>query len=549
VLKSRKTTLLILLNNMKSPEKQPTSGPGENGLGKELDIAAAKKYLEDVYGGEKSSIVVDKSVPISTNQETKKEESKEGETEKPIEIPKPESKKERVQETKADDQEKPKIFVPESIGQIRAPEEIEKYKKIKEEGEKAIHRKKMAEERESVAEQKREKGEIPSALDLAYERSKKIRQGIIEEKGEEKPIIVDVKELSEKLKREKEEQEKQVKVAKVEFIDLAKSIKEADEKEETKTETSLYNRAKEVFEAITGENLEKTVREKAKIEAQKEGFKVSTPKEYRGEKIPEAQDLVRQKERSAAIKGRWDMLSDKEKTKYFGKTEDKNNLIAINSARIRFATELKAKIEAKKQELAKGEKGINISEDTFYELMRRGLKAEDIKKRGFLGRIFLGGEIKILPLDKADDRGPLIKEKEYLSKLENKIQENIKEAAQEEVERKIIEGQRRWRAKKQRHAREIIQETAKKYEEEKKIELQTKEKFFHKITEKPKSFEKIGDIEKVIKKVDSDIKIKKEQQKKIQELKKKIKQKKELTLREKAFLNKVDSIYRKEAEK
>ncbi|MDO8486127.1 MAG: hypothetical protein Q7S77_00270, partial [Candidatus Staskawiczbacteria bacterium] len=170
-----------------------------------------------------------------------------------------------------------------------------------------------------------------------------------------------VEEIKERVKKEKEEQGTQVENAKNELVNLAESITVAREKKETETETSLYNQAKEVFEVATGENLEKISKEKAKTEAEKEGLKVSTPEEYRKQKTTEIQERIQQKERSAIIKERWDMLSDKEKEKYFFGAENKNDPAVIISARIKFATELKGKIDAKRQELSKGKKGISIS--------------------------------------------------------------------------------------------------------------------------------------------------------------------------------------------
>ena len=55
---------------MTSPEQQPTSEPGKS----EIDIAAARKYLDEAYGPEKATITIDKSIPISEKSETKKTE-------------------------------------------------------------------------------------------------------------------------------------------------------------------------------------------------------------------------------------------------------------------------------------------------------------------------------------------------------------------------------------------------------------------------------------------------------------------------------------------
>ncbi len=338
-------------------------------------------------------------------------------------------------------------------------------------------------------------------------------EGTKTEQTEAKPTIIE--DIAEKLNKEKEARESQIKDAKNELIDLAKNINEAREKKETKTETSLYEKAKEVFETATGKNLEKTAKERAKTEAEREGFKIVNPEEYRKQKTTETQDMIRQKERSVIIKERWDILSEKEKAKYikyFG--EDKNGLVNIDSVIIKFAAKLKEKIDAKRQELAKGKNGINISEDVFYELMRKGLKSEDIKRRGFFGRIFYGGEITIPPLDKTDGRGPLVSDKEYLTEeIENRVKKNIEEAAKEAIEKKIIEGQKRWRGRKRRHTGEIIQETATGFQMElqPKIEYQPKtepqKEFSPETTEEPKP------LKKARKKVESGIEAKKKKPK------------------------------------
>ena len=380
------------------PEQQPTSEPENSPADAELDIDAAKKYLG-------SSIIVDKSIPILEQQEIEKESAKKSETEK----------KEPIADEKL----------------------IDWAKSINEDAEKA---------RVKIA--KNELPEKPSEI-IGAENTQQFYTTEIVDRSI--PISEKQEMVKPKEKVTAEELAERVKAAKNELIDLAKGINEAREKKETKTEISLYDKVKEVFEVATGESLEKIATEKAKIEAENEGLKITTIKEYRKEKTVETQDRIRQKERSAVIKERWYMLSDEEKARYFDDGKDKNNSAAINSARIKFAAELNKKIDAKKQELSKGEKGIVISEDVFYELMKKGLKPEDMKKRGFLGRIFFGGEIKIPPLDKTDRRGSFTSSKEYLTKwMEVKVKKNIEEAAQEEIERKIIEGRRRWKAKKQR---------------------------------------------------------------------------------------------------
>lgn len=479
---------------MTSPEQQPTSQPEKNPTDVGLDIAAAKKYLEEAYGPEKSSIVVDKSIPIENEPVEKAVEEKEK-----IELPKPSRK---------------------------------------------VDVKKMDREIEETTERLKEAESTKLPTPPEKVDAEKMKKEIDEVKERQKPTV---EELTERIKKEKARQDAQIETAKNEIIDLARSINEVEEKKEIKTEIALYDKAKEVFEVATGESLEKTAKEKAKIEAEKEGLKIVAPDEYRKEKTQEMQERVQQKKRSEVIKERWDMLSAQEKEKYFSGAKDKNDPTAIDSARLKFATELTGKISAKIKELAGGKKGISISEDVLYELMKKGLKSEDIKKVGFFSKGAI--EIPPLPLDKTDKRGPLIMTREFLAAMEVKVKKNIEEAAEEEIERKIIEGQKRWREKKQKHTREVIQETAAKYEAEKKSKVKPEKEHPSETTEGSKPFKKVGDIEKVMKRVEADVKAKRDLQKKIQELIKKIKQGKSLTLKDKTFLNRIDSAYRKEAEK
>ncbi|MBI1866295.1 MAG: hypothetical protein HYS02_00835, partial [Candidatus Staskawiczbacteria bacterium] len=257
---------------MEKPEQQATPQPEKIQDGADLDIDAAKKYLDEVYGREKSG--AGKVKPLVQKEE-----------------------------------QKPKFFVPEEIGQKRTQEQVEEYKKIREEGQKIVEKKKEIGKRESLAEEKRKKEDMPSALDLAYERAKKISQETTNE-GENKPEA-EVKEgpiiIGEVEKKQQQELAEKVETAKNELIDLSKKIaenreavynainSELGEKEKIKTEMSLYDKAKEVFEIATGESLEKTAKERTKIEVENEGLRIVTIKEYREKKTAETQEKKKKK--------------------------------------------------------------------------------------------------------------------------------------------------------------------------------------------------------------------------------------------------------------
>ena len=83
-------------------EKKPISEPEKIPTDTGLNIDMAKKYLEEIYGGGKSSILVDKSIPISGEQKdketTKKAKGESKETKKPDEPA--ESEEEKIKKLK-----------------------------------------------------------------------------------------------------------------------------------------------------------------------------------------------------------------------------------------------------------------------------------------------------------------------------------------------------------------------------------------------------------------------------------------------------------------
>ncbi|MEK7061757.1 MAG: hypothetical protein AAB957_00655 [Patescibacteria group bacterium] len=519
------------LRKSKNPEQQPIPEPEKSPTDVELDIDAAKKYLEEVYGKDKSSITVDKSMPTLENQETKKAE------------------KEELQKDNNKSSEKSSVVVgAENTQRFYTAEVIDKSIPI-------VEKKETKKESENKTGAK----EIKPGLEKEDLGDTEKKEPTAEEK------LAEIEKIK-KAQEEKATKEAQIRNAKDELINLVEAIK-ASNKE---SEKYPYSKVKEVFEVATGESLEEIAWGKAKIEAESEGYKIMMPEEYIKIKTTGMQDGIRQRERSAIIRWRWDMLSDKEKKDYFGKEEDKNNQENINSARIKFAVEL----DRKRQKLSEGKNGITISEDLFYKLMGEGLKAEDIKKRGFWERMF-GDEITIPPLNNSalDKRGPLVLTKDGLITREVEAKKRIAEVAEGEIKIEIREKQNRLKERRQRHIREITQETATEFKKEKEVnvkpldrsqtlgrsptgELGEAEPVTNsslEIAENLKRFENISDIEKLIKKVDSYEGKKQEEAKKIKErinqLKKKIKQGKVLTLREVVFLNNIDSVLRKKAEK
>ncbi len=326
-----------------------------------------------------------------------------------------------------------------------------------------------------------------------------------------------------------------------ELIETAKKIEEAREKKQEEAENNLYERAVEPYREITGENLKERAKEKAKIEAEKEGLRFMTKQEFLSpERIKNTEEKVRQRQWSEAILYRWNNLSDEERLRYV----DENGKQNIG----KFATEL----EGKRQGLEK--KGINLSRDAYYQMMKEGLQPDQMKVRGFWGRIFIGPEIEApslywkKPLD--------ISKKElgnWATKAEAKSIDYAKREAQRELEQKVAEGQKRWKEKKQKCTRDLIEEVAQKIELERRAKEEAKKKErrprgYPGYPEKPKIelFSRVGkertpqqikEMERIRKQVEADIKRRKEMQKKIQDLIKKRKKNKLLTAKEIAYLN------------
>lgn len=328
----------------------------------------------------------------------------------------------------------------------------------------------------------------------------------------------------EQIKAEEEQLEEAKKEkTKDELINTAKKIEEARANKQKEAESSLYEKAVEPYREITGENLKEKSKEKAKIEAEKEGLKLMTKQEFLSEKrIKDTEEKVKQREWSAAISYRWSNLSDKERARYIGE----NGKQDIS----KFATEL----EEKRQGLAK--KGINLSRDAYYQMMKEGLQPDQMKIRGFWGRLFIGSQIEVASLYWKE---PLNMSKKELGnwaiKSEARSIDYAKREAQRELDQKVVEGQKRWRGKKQKCTRDLIGEVVQKIEIERREKEQAKKK---EAVQKPKiEISSRKEMEKIRKQVEADIKKRKEAQKKIQDLIKKRKKNKLLTPEEIAYLN------------
>ena len=333
----------------------------------------------------------------------------------------------------------------------------------------------------------------------------------IESKPEITPEKISTKTGDVKVLEELRQQ--QIEDAKKELADNLNAINEARKKKDRTAEYSLLEKSELPFEIAEGKKLKKEAIDRADLELKEERLVRMKPEQYREKFTSRAEALAEQRKRSEVLSKvlarRLPYLSNEEKFQYTAKDG------SIDSNK--FNVDMVGKIDAKRQELEK--KGIVVSANALYAMAERGMRPEDIKVRGFFGKIFTGWDIKIPqdPLFKGEKprARELFKDefKEMVKGLEAEFNQSIKDEAKASIERQIKRGQEMWRAKKQKHTRVIIQETVdgyKKQQEAKKplIEVVTR------IGEK-RTPEQVGEMVKIRKRVETEKKRKKKPVKKV----------------------------------
>jgi hypothetical protein len=243
--------------------------------------------------------------------------------------------------------------------------------------------------------------------------------GPVPEKTEEKNVLA-----------EKEKTAVLIGAIKDAFNEVVNYTKNAPDKERANIYYKKLNGL--VFE-LTGRNLDRTVRNRAKIEAEAENKKIITKKEYFDYKKIAAAEKNMQVERWAAgVRSSWERVSDKEKQK-------------IENGAKKYA----AYLEEKRKKLEK--KSIYISRDVYYELLNE-YRPQDIKIKGiFKKNIVLfharSGSVAIIRLDD-------------FNKWAEQIQKNftavVKNDAAEELGKYFSGIHLKWMERKLRKAREIL---------------------------------------------------------------------------------------------
>jgi len=326
-----------------------------------------------------------------------------------------------------------------------------------------------------------------------------------------------IKAETELAERKEQKREK----AKADLPQILENIYDTRKRKDRVNEHYFLEMAKESYERITGKKLDEETVKRADLELKEERLVRMKSEEYREKFTSRAEALAEQRKRSEVLSKvsarRLPYLSNKEKLQYTAQ----DGVIDYN----KFNVDMVGKIDAKRQELEK--KGIVVSANALYAMAERGMRPEDIQVRGFFGKIFMGSDIKISqdPLFKGEK--PRARElfknefKEMVKGLEGEFYQSIKDEAKASIERQIKRGREMWRAKKQKHTRDILSESVKQIETEKKAEDEKKrEKLKKPLIEvvtrigKERTPEQMREMEKIRKQVEADIKRKKKPVKK-----------------------------------
>lgn len=217
---------------------------------------------------------------------------------------------------------------------------------------------------------------------------------------------------------------------------VRKEEKEAKEK----LAKELYEKAKEITKAFTGEDLAEKIRGEAKKELEKEGYKVISKKEYYSqEKVARMEQRIQQRRWTIGIGETWSDLPDSEKQKY------ENNFK-------KFAEQLEKQREELAKKLAKN--GTTLSRDVFYELLRAGASPQDIKVKGwFRKKVVLPVNIPGFQVKMEIKQFQLLTEK-----IQNKFNALVKKEAKTEMDRVWSEASKRYSRRKYRILGETITE-------------------------------------------------------------------------------------------
>jgi len=257
----------------------------------------------------------------------------------------------------------------------------------------------------------------------------------------------------EEIKKSREEKEKQL-------LQVVEEMNQFEKQGDERVSRLKMERAGELYETVTGEKLKQKSHEKARAELKEKGYNLVSPEDYRHKHMPQERRRVETSEQSRIIMSRWEILSEEEKAKY--------------QSPKKFTGVMEERMDAKRNELSK--KGIDLPANAFYAMMDRGLRPEDIKVRGFWGKLFHGGNDIEIPRMEKSKVAMNCSRVEFVDVIVKKSVKDFDDAVETEtlknVEINIFRGQEKVRETRQKCSRDILVGTIARIKEERRPKLE-----------------------------------------------------------------------------
>lgn len=231
---------------------------------------------------------------------------------------------------------------------------------------------------------------------------------------------------------------------------ILKDIQQARAKGNRKVEDALYTEAQKFFKQMTGEDLIKKAKEESMKEFESEGFGTSPKGDvFSEDNFNKQLEIFRSQQQSFGLKKAWDMISPEEKRSY----QDDISVFVSD-------------IEKKRTDLSRG--GLNVSKEVFYNMVAGGYMFAGIKKSLFSGKI----KIPVL-LGEGAYKYAALSQKEFdnlINTLQILFDLIARQAVEDKLNKKFLNGKRRWNQRLKRNMRELLLNEINKIEDKKRNE-------------------------------------------------------------------------------
>lgn len=233
-------------------------------------------------------------------------------------------------------------------------------------------------------------------------------------------------------------------------------VKNADGKvspEERMDVDSSYSKVQKVFFKLTGESLDRRARVEARAEAEKEGKKIVSRKEFFGEKnIADREKKEQMRRWGEGIRISWAGLSNKEKNSFNVRKEGNEPTGIRVYARY---------LEAKRKEVEVKAKNACMPKDAYYNLLAGGFRPQDAVVKGiFRKKISMYCPVS---LDGDTAKGPGFQQwkldyfKDKMDDKDNMTKDLIKQDALQRLEDVYNQGRQKWMDRKIRKVENITE--------------------------------------------------------------------------------------------